>query len=50
MKLAERSGFGGNRLKFLAMGQGQGKVSKGEGIRKEWDRRVERDSSGEWKG
>lgn len=26
MKLAERSGFGGNRLKFLAMGQGQEKV------------------------
>ncbi|XP_041585454.1 dynein heavy chain 10, axonemal isoform X1 [Vulpes lagopus] len=27
MKLAERSGFGGNRLKFLAMGQGQEKVA-----------------------
>ena len=27
MKLAERSGFGGNRLKFLAMGQGQEKVN-----------------------
>ena len=27
MKLAERSGFGGNRLKFLAMGQGQEKVT-----------------------
>lgn len=27
MKLAERSGFGGNKLKFLAMGQGQEKVS-----------------------
>jgi len=26
-KLAERMGFGGNRLKFLAMGQGQEKVS-----------------------
>lgn len=26
MKLAECSGFGGNRLKFLAMGQGQEKV------------------------
>ena len=26
MKLAERTGFGGNRLKFLAMGQGQDKV------------------------
>lgn len=26
LKLAERSGFGGNRLKFLAMGQGQEKV------------------------
>uniref|UniRef100_A0A8C9QJ13 Dynein axonemal heavy chain 10 n=1 Tax=Spermophilus dauricus TaxID=99837 RepID=A0A8C9QJ13_SPEDA len=26
MKLAERTGFGGNRLKFLAMGQGQEKV------------------------
>jgi hypothetical protein len=26
MKLAERSGFGGNHLKFLAMGQGQEKV------------------------
>ena len=26
MKLAERSGFGGNKLKFLAMGQGQEKV------------------------
>lgn len=25
-KLAERSGFGTNRLKFLAMGQGQEKV------------------------
>lgn len=25
-KLAERMGFGGNRLKFLAMGQGQEKV------------------------
>lgn len=29
MKLAERSGFGGNRLKFLAMGQGQEKVTSG---------------------
>ena len=28
MKLAERSGFGGNKLKFLAMGQGQEKVKK----------------------
>lgn len=28
MKLAERSGFGGNRLKFLAMGQGQEKVDR----------------------
>lgn len=28
MKLAERSGFGGNKLKFLAMGQGQEKVTK----------------------
>ncbi|XP_052023863.1 dynein axonemal heavy chain 10 [Apodemus sylvaticus] len=27
MKLAERSGFGGTRLKFLAMGQGQEKVA-----------------------
>lgn len=27
MKLAERAGFGGNRLKFLAMGQGQEKVA-----------------------
>ncbi|XP_054939143.1 dynein axonemal heavy chain 10-like isoform X1 [Physeter macrocephalus] len=27
MKLAEHSGFGGNRLKFLAMGQGQEKVA-----------------------
>ncbi|KAH0502213.1 Dynein heavy chain 10, axonemal [Microtus ochrogaster] len=27
MKLAEWSGFGGNRLKFLAMGQGQEKVA-----------------------
>ncbi|XP_027024931.2 dynein axonemal heavy chain 10 isoform X2 [Tachysurus fulvidraco] len=27
MKLAERSGFGTNRLKFLAMGQGQEKVA-----------------------
>ncbi|XP_044296574.1 dynein axonemal heavy chain 10 isoform X1 [Varanus komodoensis] len=27
MKLADRSGFGGNRLKFLAMGQGQEKVA-----------------------
>ncbi|XP_004690685.2 PREDICTED: dynein heavy chain 10, axonemal [Condylura cristata] len=27
MKLAERSGFGGNRLKFLAMGQGQDKLA-----------------------
>ncbi|MBN3296580.1 DYH10 protein, partial [Amia calva] len=27
MKLAERSGFGANRLKFLAMGQGQEKVA-----------------------
>lgn len=26
MKLAERSGFGANKLKFLAMGQGQEKV------------------------
>ncbi|KAM9193992.1 dynein axonemal heavy chain 10 [Dugong dugon] len=26
-KLAERTGFGGNRLKFLAMGQGQEKVA-----------------------
>lgn len=26
MKLAEHTGFGGNRLKFLAMGQGQEKV------------------------
>ena len=26
-KLAERSGFGGNKLKFLSMGQGQEKVS-----------------------
>ena len=28
MKLAERSGVGGNMLKFLAMGQGQEKVLK----------------------
>lgn len=28
MKLAERSGFGGNCLKFLAMGQGQEKVDR----------------------
>ncbi|XP_028567040.2 dynein axonemal heavy chain 10 isoform X2 [Podarcis muralis] len=27
MKLADRTGFGGNRLKFLAMGQGQEKVA-----------------------
>ncbi|XP_038229191.1 dynein axonemal heavy chain 10 [Dermochelys coriacea] len=27
MKLADRMGFGGNRLKFLAMGQGQEKVA-----------------------
>lgn len=27
LKLAERSGFGANKLKFLAMGQGQEKVS-----------------------
>ncbi|KAK1328247.1 hypothetical protein QTO34_011819 [Cnephaeus nilssonii] len=27
MKLAEHTGFGGNRLKFLAMGQGQEKVA-----------------------
>ena len=27
-KLAERMGFGGNRLKFLAMGQGQEKVNE----------------------
>ncbi|KAM4707116.1 dynein axonemal heavy chain 10 [Discoglossus pictus] len=27
MKLADRSGFGGNKLKFLAMGQGQEKVA-----------------------
>ena len=27
MKLAERTGFSGNKLKFLAMGQGQEKVS-----------------------
>lgn len=27
MKLAERSGFGGNKLKFLSMGQGQEKVN-----------------------
>ncbi|XP_014373608.2 dynein heavy chain 10, axonemal, partial [Alligator sinensis] len=27
MKLAERTGFGGSRLKFLAMGQGQEKVA-----------------------
>ncbi|XP_006149290.1 dynein heavy chain 10, axonemal [Tupaia chinensis] len=27
MKLADRSGFGGNRLKFLAMGQGQEKLA-----------------------
>lgn len=28
MKLAARSGFGGNKFKFLAMGQGQEKVLK----------------------
>lgn len=28
MKLAKRTGFGANRLKFLAMGQGQEKVHK----------------------
>lgn len=28
MKLAERSGFGGNKFRFLAMGQGQEKVLK----------------------
>lgn len=28
MKLAERSGFEGNKFKFLAMGQGQEKVLK----------------------
>ena len=33
MKLAERTGFGGDRLKFLAMGQGQEKVSSVGG----WD-------------
>eukprot|EP01135_Chromosphaera_perkinsii_P002697 Nk52_evm65s226 gene=Nk52_evmTU65s226 len=27
MKLAESQGFGGNRLKFLALGQGQGKLA-----------------------
>uniref|UniRef100_A0A803XS79 Dynein axonemal heavy chain 10 n=1 Tax=Meleagris gallopavo TaxID=9103 RepID=A0A803XS79_MELGA len=27
MKLAERTGFGGNRLKFLAMGQGQEQIA-----------------------
>ncbi|XP_077995609.1 dynein axonemal heavy chain 10-like isoform X2 [Glandiceps talaboti] len=27
IKLAERSGFGGNRLKFLSMGQGQEKIA-----------------------
>ncbi|XP_063171723.1 dynein axonemal heavy chain 10 [Candoia aspera] len=27
MKLADRTGFGGNRLKFLAMGQGQEKIA-----------------------
>jgi dynein heavy chain len=26
-KLAEKQGFGGNRLKFLSMGQGQGKIA-----------------------
>lgn len=26
-KLAEKSGFGGNRLKFLSMGQGQGRIA-----------------------
>lgn len=33
MKLAERTGFGGDRLKFLAMGQGQEKVGSVGG----WD-------------
>jgi len=28
VKLAERSGFGVNKLKFLSLGQGQEKVSK----------------------
>ena len=27
LKLAEKTGFGGNRLKFLSMGQGQGKIA-----------------------
>ena len=27
MKLAEKTGFGGSKLKFLAMGQGQGKIA-----------------------
>lgn len=31
MKLAERTGFGGDRLKFLAMGQGQEKVTSARG-------------------
>lgn len=32
MKLAERTGFGGDRLKFLAMGQGQEKVTSVGGL------------------
>lgn len=32
MKLAERTGFGGNRLKFLAMGQGQEQVTSVGGL------------------
>ena len=31
-KLADRMGYGGNRFKFLAMGQGQGKVQQSIGI------------------
>ena len=44
MKLAERSGFGGNKLKFLAMGQGQEKVSVSElkQLRRFWATHVNR--------
>uniref|UniRef100_A0A8C4UNG2 Dynein axonemal heavy chain 10 n=1 Tax=Falco tinnunculus TaxID=100819 RepID=A0A8C4UNG2_FALTI len=40
MKLAERTGFGGDRLKFLAMGQGQEKIAlqmlENVAVRGEW--------------
>lgn len=37
LKLAERSGFGANKLKFLAMGQGQEKVSLTMKYRTHWE-------------